>query len=191
MIRSFPRGTSCGRDGFRAQHLMDCLGGAVVAISDDLLASITQVVNLFIEGRCPQPLGEYIASVPLMSLVKQGGGIRPIAVDTIWRRIVSKVGACLVVPTLSGYFDGLQFGVRVFGGGEAILHALNRFVEARGGDVGLSMLLVDFHNAFNLVDHGAMLEEVRRHCPVLSRWAEFCYSSPARLYYGGHILRSC
>ncbi|GJY59895.1 hypothetical protein Tco_0459787 [Tanacetum coccineum] len=41
---------SCGRDGLRAQHLMDCLSRAVVAISDELFSSITQVVNIFFEG---------------------------------------------------------------------------------------------------------------------------------------------
>ncbi|GJY78674.1 hypothetical protein Tco_0484475 [Tanacetum coccineum] len=86
-IKSFPRGTSCGRDGLRAQHLMDCLSGAVVAISDELVSSITQVVNLFLEGKCPMILGEYIASAPLTPLVKPGGGIRPIVVGTIWRRL--------------------------------------------------------------------------------------------------------
>ncbi|GJT70691.1 hypothetical protein Tco_1029977 [Tanacetum coccineum] len=30
MIKSFPRGTSCSRDGLRAQHLMDCLSGVVI-----------------------------------------------------------------------------------------------------------------------------------------------------------------
>ncbi|GJV82364.1 hypothetical protein Tco_1522262 [Tanacetum coccineum] len=133
-IKSFPRGTSCGRDGLRAQHLMDCLSEAAVAvaISDELVSFITQVVNLFLEGKCLMILGEYIASVPLTPLVKPGGGIRPIAVGTVWRR------------------------------GEAILHAVNRLVEDRGDDVGLSMLLV-----------------------------EFCYSSPARLYYGEHSMWSC
>ncbi|GKA62621.1 reverse transcriptase domain-containing protein [Tanacetum coccineum] len=161
-IKSFPRGTSCGRDGLRAQHLMDCLSGAAVAISDELVSSITQVVNLFLEGNCPTVLGGYIASAPLTPLVKPGGGIRPIA-----------------------------FGVGVPGGGEAILHAVNRLVEDRGDDVGLSMLLVDFQNAFNLVDRTVMLEEVRLRCPAISRWVEFCYSSPARLYYGEHSLWSC
>ncbi|GKA59752.1 hypothetical protein Tco_0759065, partial [Tanacetum coccineum] len=52
-IKSFPRGTSCGRDGLRAQHLMDCLSGAAVAVSDELVSSITQVVNLFLAGNCP------------------------------------------------------------------------------------------------------------------------------------------
>ena len=53
------------------------------------------------------------------------------------------------------------------------------------------MLLVDFQNAFNLVDRTAMLREVRLRCPSLSRWVEFCYASPARLYYGDHTLWSC
>ncbi|CAL1398638.1 unnamed protein product [Linum trigynum] len=115
MIRSFPRGTSCGRGGFQAQHFMDCLGDVVVAILDYLHVSITLVVNLFLEGRCPQPLGEYIASASLTPLVKPG--VVSVAVDIVWRRLVSKVGACLVAPTLSGYFDGLQFEVGIYGGG--------------------------------------------------------------------------
>ncbi|GKF75856.1 hypothetical protein Tco_0225300, partial [Tanacetum coccineum] len=97
-------------------------------------------------------LGKYIASAPLMPLVKPGGGIRPIAVGTIWRRLVSK------------------FGVGVSGGGEAILHAVNRLIKERGDNVGFSMLLVDFKNAFNLVNREVMLEEVRPHCPSISRW---------------------
>ncbi|CAL1406214.1 unnamed protein product [Linum trigynum] len=83
MIRSFSRGTSCERDGFRAQHLMDYLGGSAVAISDELIASITRVVNIFLEGRCPHPLGVYISSAMLTPLVKQGRGIRPISVGTV------------------------------------------------------------------------------------------------------------
>ncbi|GJW30404.1 putative reverse transcriptase domain-containing protein [Tanacetum coccineum] len=190
-IKSFPRGTSCGRDGLRAQHLMDCLSGAAVAISDELVSSITQVVNLFLDGKCPKRLGEYIASAPLTPLVKPGGGIRPIAVGTVWRRLVSKVSAIMVVHSLDGYLDDLQFGVGVSGGGEAILHAVNRLVEDRGDEVGLSMLLVDFQNAFNLVDRKVMLEEVRLRCPAISCWVELCYSTPARLYYGEHTLWSC
>ncbi|GJR40673.1 putative reverse transcriptase domain-containing protein [Tanacetum coccineum] len=190
MIRSFPRGTSCGRDGLRAQHLMDCFSGAAVAISEELLASITQVVNLFLDGKCPKRLGEYIASAPLTPLVKPGGGIRPIAVGTIWRRLVSKVCATTIGHSLDTYLNDLQFGVGVSGGGEAILHAVNRLIEDRNDDIGLSMLLVDFQNAFNLVDREIMLQEVRIRCPAISHWVEFCYSNPARLYYGEHTLWS-
>ncbi|GKF22092.1 hypothetical protein Tco_0074414, partial [Tanacetum coccineum] len=46
MIKSFPRGTSCGRDGLRAQHLIDCLSGAVVAISNELITAEPPLINL-------------------------------------------------------------------------------------------------------------------------------------------------
>ncbi|GKC42827.1 putative reverse transcriptase domain-containing protein [Tanacetum coccineum] len=59
--------------------------------------------------------------------------------------------------------DGLQFGVGVAGESE---------------------------NAFNLVDREVMLREVRLRFPSISRWVEFCYSNPARLYYGEHTLWS-
>ncbi|KAD5961704.1 hypothetical protein E3N88_13177 [Mikania micrantha] len=47
-IRSFPKGTSCGRDGMRAQHLLDAVGGEGSTTSSGLLASITEVVNLWL-----------------------------------------------------------------------------------------------------------------------------------------------
>ncbi|GKD22520.1 hypothetical protein Tco_1224223, partial [Tanacetum coccineum] len=113
-IKSFPRGTSRGRDGLRAQHLLDCLSGAAVAISDELVSSITLVVNLFLEGKCPKILGEYIASAPLTPLVMPG----------------------------DGYLDDVQFGVGVSGGGEAILHVVNHLIEDYRDDVGLSMKFI-------------------------------------------------
>ncbi|GJT86529.1 hypothetical protein Tco_1068246, partial [Tanacetum coccineum] len=120
-------------DGLCAQHLMDCLSRAVVAIYDELVSSIIQAVNLFLDGKCPNWLGEYIANALLTLLVKPGGGIRPIDVGT--------------------------FSVGMAGGSEAIIHSVNRLIEAYGDDVGLSMLLVDFKKAFNLVDREVMLRE--------------------------------
>lgn len=190
-IKSFPKGTSCGKDGLRAQHLIDALSGAAIAIADDLLSSITAVVNLFLRGQCPPSLGEFVASAPLTPLLKPGGGVRPIAVGSVWRRLVSKVAAIVVGKALSSYMEDTQFGVGVSGGGEAILHAVNRLVEDQGNDSSLSMLLVDFKNAFNLVDREAMINVVRGKCPSISRWVEFCYANPARLYYGDDVLYSC
>jgi hypothetical protein len=190
-IRSFPKGTSCGRDGLRAQHLMDILGGAASAIADDLLGSITGVVNMFLSGKCPSQLGEYIASAPLTPLVKPGGGIRPIAVGTVWRRLVSKVASSSVGDSMNSYLQDFQFGVGVPGGCEAVFHSVNRLIESKGREVGLSMLLVDFKNAFNLVGRSVLLQEARGRCPSIAPWVEFCYARPARLYYEDSILWSC
>ncbi|MCI63979.1 hypothetical protein A2U01_0085236, partial [Trifolium medium] len=60
-------------------------------VARDLLDAITSVVNLWLGGRYPKSLAEFVASEPLTPLLKPDGGIRPIAVGTIWRRLVSKV----------------------------------------------------------------------------------------------------
>nr|GEV09616.1 hypothetical protein [Tanacetum cinerariifolium] len=54
----------------------------------------------------------------------------------------------MIGHSLDGYLDDLLFGVRVSGGSEAILHAVNRLIEGREDDVGLLMLMFDFKNAF-------------------------------------------
>ena len=49
-IKSFPKGTSCGRDGLRAQHILYALCGEGSAIAKDHLRAITSVVNLWLGG---------------------------------------------------------------------------------------------------------------------------------------------
>ena len=90
-IKSFPKGTSCGRDGLRAQHILDAMCGEGSATATDLLRAITSVVNLWLGRKCPLSLAEFVASAPLTPLVKLDNGIRPIVVGTVWRRLVSKV----------------------------------------------------------------------------------------------------
>ncbi|MFS8014296.1 hypothetical protein Hanom_Chr15g01342921 [Helianthus anomalus] len=79
-IQSFPRGTSCGRDGMRAQHLLDAIGCEGSVSFSGLLTAITGVVNLWLEGLCPKVLAEFVASAPLTPLLKPDNGIRPIVV---------------------------------------------------------------------------------------------------------------
>ena len=97
----------------------------------------------------------------MIPLVKPGGGIRPIAVGTVWRRLVSKVASSSVGDSMNSYLQDFQFGVGVPGGCEAVLHSVNMLIESKGREVGLSMLLVDFKNAFNLVDRSVLLQEAR------------------------------
>ncbi|XP_038698724.1 uncharacterized protein LOC119996235 [Tripterygium wilfordii] len=189
-IKSFPKGTACGRDGLRAQHLIDAMRGAAAAIKDDLLHSIALVVNLWLAGRCPTELGPYVASAPLTPLLKSDGGIRPIAVGTIWHRLVSKLTVKGVIKDMVHYLRDHQFGVGIPEGAEAVIHAVNRIVQAEKDNTKLTMSLVDFSNAFNLVDRGVMFREVRLRCPALACWVEFCYGKAAKLYLGRNCIVS-
>lgn len=189
-FKSFPKGTACGRDGIRAQHLLYALSGAVASVADDLLQSIAGVVNLWLDGRCPAILGEYVASAPLTPLLKPGGGLRPIAVGTIWRRLCSKLAAISVCKDMNSYLGNHQFGVGIPCRGEGILHSANKLLEMKGSHDNMTMMLIDFSNAFNLVNRTVLINEVRSKCPSISRWIEFCYSKPARLYYNDAVLSS-
>ena len=187
-VKSFPKGTSCGRDGLRAQHLLDALSGEGTATSSGLIGAITEVVNLWLGGFCPKALAEFIASAPLTPLLKPDNGIRPIAVGAIWRRLVSKVAMKKVGKEMVKYLGDHQFGVGTPNGAEAVLHSANRFLNCFHSDGSLAMLTVDFSNAFNLVDRTALLREVNCRCPGIYPWVKFIYAQPARLYVGNDCI---
>ncbi|KAC9715903.1 hypothetical protein E3N88_45346 [Mikania micrantha] len=187
-IRSFPKGTSCGRDGMRAQHLLDAVGGEGSITSSGLLASITEVVNLWLGGSCPKVLAKFVASAPLTPLLKPDKGIRPIAVGGIWRRLVSKVAMKKVGKEMTQYLGDHQFGVGVPNGAEAVLHSANMFLNSFHADGFLALLTVDFSDAFNMVDRATFLQEVHQRCPSIYRWVQFLYAQPARLYVGNECI---
>jgi len=74
---------SCGRDGLWDQHLLDESCGEASVVASDLLCVITSVVNLWLGGKCPMSLIQFVASTPLTLLLKPDGGIHPIIVVTI------------------------------------------------------------------------------------------------------------
>ncbi|GJS90628.1 ribonuclease H-like domain-containing protein [Tanacetum coccineum] len=84
--------------------------------------------------------------------------------------LVSKVASSSIGNSMNNYLNDFQFGVGVPGGCEAVLHSVNSLVESKGNEVGLSMPLVDFKNAFNLVDMSVVLEETRVRCPSIAPW---------------------
>nr|GEU83964.1 putative reverse transcriptase domain-containing protein [Tanacetum cinerariifolium] len=109
-IKSFPKGTSCGRDGLRAQHILDALCGEGFATAMDLLKVITVAINLWLARRCLPILVEFVASAPLTPLLKPDNGIQPITIGTIWRRLVSKVAMKGVGKEISKQASRLYIG---------------------------------------------------------------------------------
>jgi hypothetical protein len=86
------------------------------------------------------------------------------------------------------YLRPLQVGVGVRGGGEALVHAFNRVVEARQTDGSLSLLQLDFQNAFNLVSRPRFVAQIRALCPDLLPYVLSCYGGAAHLFVGHHLV---
>jgi hypothetical protein len=122
--------------------------------------------------------------------VKQGGGLRPIAIGGTIRRSVSKCCCEATTEDAKIIFGSLQVGVATHDGAEASVHAARKLAKEFGEDPGKIMLKVDFSNAFNMADRTEMLAQVYDKLPGLYRWVEYCYSHPAHLFFGSVVLQS-
>jgi len=190
---AFPRETGIGRDGLRPEFLKELLmGGRTQAQQSHLWKEVTKYVNHLLAGRVPRSLAPFVASAPVTALKKPKGGIRPIAIGEIWRRLASRLANNHIVSITSDYLQPLQVGVKVPDGAVAAVRAVRKALEQLGSDRTKVMLKIDFANAFNLASREKIFEAVRQHAPAISAWVEFCYDQQAMLYVnGGGTLLSC
>ena len=121
----------------------------------------------------------------LLACRKKSGGLRPIAIGEVLRRLTSKCVSRAVQVDAIGVISPLQVGVGIPVGCESIVHSVASLQE----DPNIPLesrcsLLVDFSNAFNLVDRGCMFQEVRSRILSMAAWVESCYGSQPLLYLG-------
>ena len=149
------------------------------------------VVNLLCAGRAPPEIVPHLCGASLFACKKKGGGLRPIAVGEILRRLTSKCISRGVQAEAFCVLTPLQVGVGVPVGCEAIVHAVAHVQE----DTNIHpeerwTLLLDFSNAFNSVDRGSMFREVRDRIPSMAAWIESCYMAQPFLRLGEHTILS-
>ena len=113
-IRSFPAGSAGGPDRFRPQHLRDLSSN--LQRGPALLSAVTGLVNLLLDGKCPQSVASVLFGGNLTALTKKTGGIRPIAVGYTWRRLAAKCAMKCVLATLDDSLLPRQLGVGSFRG---------------------------------------------------------------------------
>jgi len=185
-IQTFPNGSAAGPDGFRPQHLKDLMIGASNDIP--LLLAVTDLINLLLEGKTPLSVRGALFGATLLAVVKKQGGIRPIAVGYVWRRIAAKVACSHVKDACASLLAPRQLGFGVSGGAEAAVRAARRFLDNM--QPGQLFLKIDFRNAFNTLRRDAILEAIEKHFPELLLYAASTISSPTDLQFGQFVLLS-
>ena len=182
----FPSGSAGGADGLRPQHLKDLLSSA--SNDDPLLQAITDFINMMLEGRTPDRVRPIIFGASLLALTKRCGGVRPIAVGYVWRRLASKVACQAVTPQSVALLAPRQVGFGVASGCEGAIHAARRYTENMQD--GQLLLKLDFKNAFNSIRRDSMLEAVALHLPSLYRFVESAYGETSKLRFGDFTISS-
>jgi Reverse transcriptase (RNA-dependent DNA polymerase) len=185
-VRTFPNGSAAGPDGLRPQHLKDLLAGSQEG--DPLLAAVTDFINFILEGKTPSFVRGALFGATLLAIGKKCGGVRPIAVGYVWRRLAAKVACRHVRDRASQLLAPHQLGFGVSGGAESAVRAARRFVENM--TPGQVFMKLDFKNAFNTLRRDTILEAVSRHFPEMLPFASSTLTTASVLQFGKFSISS-
>ncbi|KAK8387179.1 hypothetical protein O3P69_018082 [Scylla paramamosain] len=162
-ITATPPGSATGLDGIRPLHLSQLIAEYTVEVGHRLLSALTELCYFTIAGNIPEHTREAFFGASLTAIKKKDGGMRPIVVGSIYRRLASKLLAKRMSSTLAA--------------------ELNPFNWV--GTPDMAIIKLDLSNAFNTVRISAILREVA--APLVSQ----AYSQPSPLHFGSNHLWSC
>ena len=155
-----------------------------------LTEQLAVVCQTLANGDAPRQLAPHLAGANLVALAKEDGGLRPIAVGEILRRLTGNVLCEHIKGRARQQLWPLQTGCCSPLGAEATVHAVRQWCERNASVNGKVLLKLDFTNAFNSLDRGSALRAVRSRFPELERWARWTYAEPSNLRSGSHVISS-
>ena len=131
------------------EHPLHPVNCAASDQSKQAITSITKLVNLASRGQLPVSVATVFCSASLTALKKLKGGVRPIAVSEVLRRLVAKCIAKQTQIESAELISSKKLGVKV--GAESIIHATNSTFEKMQFSQVAAILQIDFKNAFNSI----------------------------------------
>ncbi|OXA48561.1 Retrovirus-related Pol polyprotein from type-1 retrotransposable element R1 [Folsomia candida] len=188
-ISSFPPGSAGGLDSLRPQILKDLVATEQGEVGDKLIEAILNFTNFVLSGGVPAQFCPIFYGASLTALKKKTGGIRPVAVGNVWRRLSAKIALKRMSSDLVEYLAPHQLGVGVRGGAEAAAHAA-RIYWGFAHTTSKAFLKVDFNNAFNEIRRDTVLKIIHERFPSMFSFLSQAYSSPSQLFYGDTHISS-
>ena len=169
------------------RHFLDAM---TPAYKDIALNQLLDVVNLLARGQAPAAVAPYLAGAGLVAVPKPKGGVRPIAIGEVLRRITGKALCATAENDAAACFAPLQVGVACPLGVDAAVHASRAWARRDSNNRHKCLVKLDFENAFNNVDREHLLRKCREAFPGLAKWAHWCYRAQTNLQFGEHTLAS-
>ena len=187
-IGTFNSGSSAGLDGLRPAHLKDLTSRSAGEAGARLVTALTALVNTALMGHLPDCARDAFYAASLTALRKRDGGLRPIAIGSVYRRLATKVALKPLTQELGSQLRPVQLGYGTVGGCEAAVHAARHFFENMTKNEVL--VKIDMRNAFNAVRRDKLLSTVRQRAPSLYRLLWQAYSTPSSLFFGSVRIES-
>jgi hypothetical protein len=191
-MKDFETGTTGGSLFITPDHLCKCFQ---FDVTGNLLSALTRVVNTLAMGRAHPSARPWLSGAALTPFIKETGGIRPIAVASTLRRLVSKCfSRRLPSHARTLLSQGSQYGVATPQGAHHIIHHTRMMVDEHKTrpDDDFVVLKIDIKNAFNSISRAQILRSIpdELEWAGLHTWVEFCYDAHSNLIYGKDIIQS-
>ena len=190
-LRSFSDGC-CGEiDGLRPAHLFDLVTVSTAEAGLHLRRSITNLKNKILRGDVSDYAAKLLFSSNLTALRKKDGGIRPVAVGNVFRRLPAKAACYAVNRAVSHGLSPILLGVSLKGGAEAAGNTVRRFItnKVHSDDPNIIVKL-DMMNAFNSVRRDHVLQTCLDRTPEIARLLFLAYSKPLSVISFYHSIDS-
>ena len=190
-LRLFSGGCCGGIDRLRPAHLVDLVAVSTTEAGLHLRRSITNLTNKILRGDVSDYAVKLLFSSNLTALKKKDGGIRPVSVGNVFRRLAAKVGCYAVSRAVSHELLPIQLGVSVKGGAEAAVSAVRTFITKNIDSNDHKIIVkLDLMNAFNSVRRDHVLQTCLDRTPEIAKLSFFAYNKPSSVIASGHSITS-
>ena len=189
-LMSFPNDSGAGLECISPRTLKDLIAKSNGRTGLSFLRALTNLVNVILEGEVHFELRPYFFGAKLIALKKPDGGLRPIAVDIIFRRLCAKCSGYHVFESRQGRYGSQQVGVGTKRGAELASHVFRCLIESPQPKENV-ILKIDFENASNSINRQFMLEKVFEIHPEVYKYSHSAYSQPNFLFYGDSVIKPC
>ncbi len=105
-IKATPLSSAAGLNGVRLLHLSQLFGGRTAEAGHRLLNALTELCNSTIAGNIPEHTREAFTAI-----MKNNGGVRPIAIGSIYPRLVSNLLVKYMSSALAAEIQPVPLGV--------------------------------------------------------------------------------
>ncbi|KAJ8721909.1 hypothetical protein PYW08_004311 [Mythimna loreyi] len=165
-LASFYSGSAAGLDGIRPGHLKELVSVSAGENGRRLVGCLTRLANFLLSGQLNPCVCPFLYGASLFALEKKDGGVRPIAVGSVFRRLTAKLACRAVKEDMARYLQPHQLGFGTRLGCEAAIHATRSFVMNPENEDSI-VLKLDIRNAFNTLERDVLLSEVKEKIPSL------------------------
>ena len=171
LLMRLPRGSGAGPDGSRYEHW----GGNSAA--EVHVEPMARCMRMWLQGQAPEWAYASQRGGRLLALDKKDGGLRPLILCPVFRRIALRGLLASLKEDLGGYVGAAQYALGKKSGDVLLVRTMEAACATGSRNAVLS---IDIRNAFGTMSRGWIAASLRRYAPKLEHIMPLLYATPTK-----------